>query len=92
MKDTLIKLFWPILRVFEEGDGSYESRPMHRTILFVMGALFLSLSAISLYFSMAIGEVAGAVPVLAFLCIGGLCLIVGFLGSDRAVGRLWGRR
>jgi hypothetical protein len=91
MKETLTRLFWPILRHFEGGDAPYEYRPMHRKILFIVGFLMLLLATISFYFSLVIGEFAGVIAVLAFVAVGGTSLVIGFLGSDRAVARIWSR-
>ncbi len=46
MKEFLRKVFSPILDTFESGDDDYAYRPSHRTILIVVGVLFLVLSAV----------------------------------------------
>jgi len=92
MKALLTKLAYPILNALEKSEGSYEYSPSHRTILKVMGFLFMVISAVGLYFSMKIEQWAGLFPVILFAGIGILCWIVAFLGSDKAVSKLWRNR
>ena len=90
MKDFFIRMFWFVLRYFEKGDEPYAYKPSSRTILLVVGVLFSALSGGSLYFSLQKGEVTALLPILVFFAVGAVCLIVGLLGSDRAVATLWG--
>lgn len=90
MKAFLTRLFWFILRRFEKGEGSYAYKPSNRTILLIVGGLFCGLSGASLYFSLQQNDVTAILPVLVFFVVGGVCLVVGLLGSDRAVASLWG--
>jgi len=92
MKRFFTKLFSPILNIFENAEGDYAYRPSHRKILFVMGILFLIISGVALYFSLLINEMSGLLPVVLFGSIGLLCLIVAFLGSDKAVAKIWRNR
>ena len=92
MKNLLLKLFAPILNALENAEGVYEYRSLHRTILKVMGVLFLGLSAVGLYFVMQISQYAGLLPVILFSGIGLLCLVVAYLGSDKAVAKIWRNR
>jgi len=89
MKNFLRKLFAPILNIFENAEGEYCYSPSHRKILVVMGLLFFGISAVGLYFTLQINEMAGLLPVMLFSSIGFVCLIVAFLGSDRAVSKIW---
>ncbi|MFE8073363.1 hypothetical protein QQM79_20080 [Marinobacteraceae bacterium S3BR75-40.1] len=92
MKDTLRNLFWPILKHFEGGEPGAHYKASYRTILNVLGSLFLFLGIASLIFLTVTGLLAALFPALAFLGIGVVALIVGTLGSDAAVARIWRNR
>ncbi|MBW7471539.1 hypothetical protein QQF73_00995 [Marinobacter sp. M216] len=92
MKETLRQLCSPILKPLESGDVGPNYKASHRTILNVVGALFLTLSTVSAAALVFTGQLGALVPVLVFLGIGGLSLIVGTLGTDAAVSRMWGNR
>lgn len=63
----------------------------HRIILIAMGTIFSGLA--TLVFFVAQGEELGyLLPVLVFGGIGLVSLLVGFIGSDRAVAKIWGSR
>ena len=90
MKSILIKLFWPILGRFEKGDGPYSYKASSRNILLIVGVLFGSLSGGTLFFSIQKGEYSAFLPIIVFFGVALVCLVVGGLGSDRAVAALWG--
>ncbi len=92
MKTFLTKLFSPILNLFEKAEGSYKYSSSHRTILVVVGMLFIGLSAIAAYFSIQINQLAGLFPTILFLTAGLTCIIVAWLGSDKAVAKIWRNR
>lgn len=92
MKALMRKIVSPILDHFESGDNEYTYQRSHRKILIALGALFLLLSFGSLYASIISTKMAGLLPAVVFLLIGGVCEIVGFLGSDRAVANIWKRK
>jgi hypothetical protein len=50
------------------------------------------LSTLSGITAIASDQLGGLIPILVFFVIGFVCLIVGFLGSDRAVAKIWGSR
>jgi len=89
MKTLLRNLCSPLLDYFESGEEEYVYKSSHRTILKVVGFLFLALSIVSLSFSIAAAEVGGIIPFLVFLSVGIVCEVVGFLGQDRAVAKIW---
>lgn len=89
MKEFLQKVFSPILNTFENGDDDYAYRPSHRKILIVVGALFLVLSAGALAATLVAEMYGGLIPVAVFLAVGLVCEVVGALGSDKAVARMW---
>ena len=92
MKTQLRKIFWFILRIFESGDEPYNYKPLNRTILIVVGFLFLALSMITVFSSIDTEGYGFLIPVVVFFSVGFICLTVGFLGSDRAVSKIWGNR
>ena len=91
MKDTLAKLFWPILKFFETDEVPTNYKPSHRVILIVVGALFMVLTAGSVAAAYFSGQVGALIPVLVFFSVGTVTLVVGLLGSDSAVAKIWGR-
>lgn len=92
MKAFFTRLFWFVLAPFEKGDGPFAYKSSSRTILLVVGVLFCGLSGGSLYFSLQKGDASAFAPVIVFFAVGAVCLIIGLLGSDRAVATLWGNR
>lgn len=92
MKNSLRKLFLPILRNFESGEGAYSYKDSHRKILIIVGALFLILSVISAISAINSSQMGGLIPLLVFFLVGLLCEIIGLLGSDRAVAKIWGNK
>lgn len=92
MKSQLRKLFWFILRYFEQGDEAYNYKPLNRKVLIVVGSLFLALGAGSVFASFHQGSFGYVAPILVFLTVGLVCTVVGFLGTDRAVAKIWGNR
>ncbi len=92
MKNFLRKLASPLLNPLENATGDYHYSPSHRTILWVMGALFLGVSGVTLYFSLQIQQTAGLLPVALFGGIALVCFIVAGLGNDKAVAKIWRNR
>ena len=93
MKKGLRKLFAPLLNVFENNEGDYVYKPMSRIILIVLAMLFggLTVGLIVISQQMALGWGA-LIPVSVFSAVSLFCLIIGGLGTDRAVARVWGSR
>ncbi len=89
MKLLFRKIFAPLLNIFESSTEEYVYQKSHRIILIVMGLLFTGLG--SLVLILAQGEDIGyMIPVLVFCGAGTLSLIIGLLGNDRAVAKIWG--
>jgi len=89
MKNLLRNLFSPLLNIFESGNEAFIYKKSHRTILIVMGILFTGLA--SLVFTLAQGEdISYLIPVFVFGGAGLISLIIGTLGNDRAVSKIWG--
>ncbi len=78
--------------MFEEQEGEYAYKPSHRLILKVVGTLFLGLSLASLLGSISAGQLGALLPVIVFFGVGLVCMVVGFLGTDRAVAKIWNNR
>lgn len=92
MKDLLRKIFSPILNIFERGEGDYVYKPLNRKILVVIGVLFLGLASAVAYLAAGQDEPGFVIPVLVFSAVSLVSLVVGLLGNDRAVARIWGNR
>ena len=91
MKESLRNVFWPILKQFETGDPVKRYKPSHRTILVAVGIFFLVLST-GAGVASAYAEHWGAlIPVFVFFAVGVVTLVVGSLGSNDAVSRIWGQ-
>ena len=89
MKEKLRKIFRPILDLFESGEDDYAYRKSHRKILIFIGVMFLFLSSGSFYVTIMASEIGGIIPAIVFLLIGFVCMLVAFLGSNRAVAKIW---
>ncbi len=91
MKQLLRTIFSPILNIFESGSGEFVYKSSHRYILIFIGCMF-SLMAIAVLW-VAQGQDPGYFfPVLIFGLISIVSFIIGFLGTDRAVAKIWGTR
>lgn len=92
MKETFIKLFWPILKFFETGEEATNYKKSHRTVLIVVGVLFILLSMGSAASAFISGQVAALIPVVVFLSLGAVAVVVGLIGSNNAVAKIWGNK
>lgn len=92
MKNALRKLFSPILNSFENGSEDFVYKPLNRKILMVIGVLFLMLASVVAYLSFDKGELGYFLPVIVFSGVSLVSLVVGLLGNDRAVSKIWGNR
>lgn len=91
MTNLLRKLFSFILTPLETCAEQYVYKPSHRTILIAMSCMFFGLG--SLVFYIMPGWDSGYwLPIVVFCGAGLLGLVVGFLGEDRAVAKLWGSK
>ena len=94
MKQTLRSIFKFILSPLESGNEPYQLKPFSRSVLITVGVLFtfLGSSVVLVYFFFSLSDLSFLLP-SAIFTIGGLfCLIVGLLGNDRAVAKIWGSR
>ncbi|MEH6566537.1 MAG: hypothetical protein V7756_14505 [Halopseudomonas sp.] len=92
LKDTARKLCSPLLKPLENSDAPYHYTPRSRAILVIMSVMFLMLATgLALFLPSGI-ERTFLIPVSVFGLIGVLGLLVAWLGSERAVARLWNSR
>lgn len=92
MKAQLRKVFRPILKPFEQGEGEYVYKPLNRKILLVFGFLFGFLSLAVCIIAPRDQGPGFLLPVLVFGAVSAVSLIVGFLGNERAVARIWNNK
>ncbi|MGJ8682248.1 hypothetical protein [Paraglaciecola sp.] len=93
MKSLLTQLFSPILNIFESDQASPNYKKSHRTALVALGAIFLFLSCVSAVLAMNAGFGLGAlIPVAVFFTVSLVALVVGTLGSNQAVSKIWGTK
>lgn len=92
MKDQLRKLASPLLNLFERGNQPYHAKPVNRTILIATSLLFLGLSVAIAWVALGQGQRSYFIPALVFGAVAVVGLIVGFLGNDRAVAKIWGNK
>jgi len=91
VKKQCRQLFSPVLNKLESGSEPFSYKASHRTILIIMGCLFCGLSIA--VFVLGRGEdIAYLLPVFIFGGAGLLSILVGLLGNDRAVAKIWGSR
>lgn len=92
MKQILRKIFAPILNIFESGDEEYAIKPLSRKILIVISVLFSGLAVVVFYLIPDEADAGYFLPVFIFGGIALVGFIVGLLGTDRAVAKIWGSR
>jgi len=92
MKNTLKSIFSPILNIFENNNDEFIYRSLNRKIvLFISSVFFLLAFALPAYMPQLI-EMGYWFVMLVFGALGIVGLIVGLLGSDKAVAKLLGSR
>ncbi len=92
LKLTARRMAAPILDPLERSDKPHVSTPHSRLILWVMSLLFLALAAGLVMFLPAGTDPAYLIPVSVFTLLGLFGSLVAWLGSDKAVARVWGSR
>jgi len=92
VKVFLRKICSPLLNIFESGDEPYTYKKSHRTILNVVGGLFLFLTAAVSGAGYVFSQAGAVLPGFIFFAVGLTCIVVGVLGTDRAVAKLWGNK
>ncbi|MCF2946614.1 hypothetical protein L0668_00715 [Paraglaciecola aquimarina] len=93
MKKILINIFSPILNIFENANPSPNYKKSHRTALVILGGIFIFLSCVSATAAIYAGVGFGAaIPIIVFFSVGLVALVVGSLGSNQAVSKIWGTK
>ena len=92
MKNTLKTIFSPILNIFENNNDEFIYRSLNRKIvLFISSVFFLLAFAIPAYMPQLV-EMGYWFVMIVFGGLSFVGLIVGILGSDKAVAKLLGSR
>jgi hypothetical protein len=91
VKQLLRTIFAPILNIFESGDEPYNYKPSHRIILIIVGILFSGLAGLVFWLVQGM-EPTYLLPVVVFGGVAVVSLIIGLLGTDRAVAKVWNSR
>lgn len=92
MKKTLQKLFAPVLAIFENNNDEFVNRPLNRKIvLFISTVFFLLAFALPMFMPKLI-EMGYWFVMIVFGVLSFTGLIIGLLGSDKAVAKLLGSR
>ncbi|HTF86644.1 MAG TPA: hypothetical protein VL987_18820 [Cellvibrio sp.] len=92
MKASLRKLFSPLLNPLERGDEPYVYKPLSRKILLAVSLLFSVMCAALVYLIPADADKGYLIPVVVFGLVAAVGFIVGLLGNERAVAKIWGNR
>lgn len=92
MKQFLRKICAPILNIFESGNEEFEIKPLARKILLVVSFLFAALASVVFYLLPDNADAGYYLPVVIFSLIALVGFIIGLLGNDRAVAKIWGNR
>ncbi len=92
MKKTLKNIFSPILNIFEKNNDEFVYRSLNRKIVLFISSVFLLLGLALPAYMPKLVEMGYWFVMLVFGALGFTGLIVGFLGSDKAVAKLLGSR
>ena len=92
MKSLLKNIFSPVLNIFENNNDEFIYRSLNRKIvLFISSVFFLLAFALPIYMPHLI-EMGFWFVMIVFGGLSSVGLIVGLLGSDKAVAKLLGSR
>jgi len=92
MKERLCQVFGPILRFFEDESDELILTPTNRKVTLFIGATFVIIAFLIPIIGAGYPVTAYIFPEVVFGGIGFVALVVGSLGSDRAVAKLVGNR
>lgn len=92
MKNVFIKICWPLLRFFETDAEPANYKTSHRFALNFIGFVFLLLSLVSALIGYSSRELGALIPAVIFFGAGSSAVIVGLLGSNGAVAKVWGSK
>ena len=82
----------PILNLFENQSEAFVVKPLNRKIVLAIGLLMTGLALLVLYMAWPDNLGSYFLAPLVFGSVGVTALIVGCLGSDKAVAKLLGSR
>ncbi len=91
VKSFFRAFFSPILGLFESGDETFLYKRSHRMILLFMSVMFSGLASV-VFALMPDGDAGYWFPVVIFGSVGVVGFVVGLLGNERAVAKIWGSR
>lgn len=92
MKNTLKTIFSPILNIFENNNDEFIYRSLNRKIVLFISIVFSLLAfALPAYMPQLV-EMGYWFVMVVFGGLSFVGLVVGFLGSDKAVAKLLGSR
>ena len=91
MKQQFRALFSFILTPLESSTAPYAYKRSHRVALLILSVLFMFLAS-AVFFIGQGKDPTYLIPVILFGGVGFLGLVVGLLGSERAVAKIWGTK
>ena len=92
MKKTLQMIFSPVLNIFEKNNDEFIYRTLNRKIvLFISSVFFMLAFGLPIYMPELI-EMGFWFVMIVFGSLSSVGLIIGILGSDKAVAKLLGSR
>lgn len=89
MREVIRSIFSPILKPLESGDEPYVYKRSHRVILVTVSGLFATLASLSFFLAPSVDYLF---PVVVFGAASICGLVVGTVGKDIAVARIWGSK
>jgi len=92
MKNLLKTIFSPILNIFENNNDEFIYRSLNRKIVLFISSVFFLLAFGLPYYMPQLIEMGFWFVMLVFGSLSAVGLIVGILGSDKAVAKLLGSR
>ena len=92
MTDLLRKLFAPILDIFEKNNGEFVHRSSNRKIVVFISSVFALLAFGSPIYMPELIDMGFWFVMIVFGTLSVVGLVVGLLGSDKAVAKLLGSR
>ena len=84
-------MFTPALRPLEAGTEPYVYKPSHRKILLFVSVMFIGMATLVAVI-MPGWDSGYLLPIVVFGGAGLIGFVVGGLGEDRAVARIWGSK
>jgi hypothetical protein len=92
MKHFLRNVFSPILTIFEQGDEPYMYKSLSRKILIAMGIMFAGIATFVITYIIRNDAYGYFAPAIVFSLVALVAIIVGCLGTERAVAKIWGNK